>query len=420
MDRMKVILFETLPTVEKSLNELFKLIPFVNLIDHEVNNTENALGLIYAEQPDIIILENDFPGIDSYAFTQIIRKESPFTQVIMIAEVVSVESVRLAMRSGACDFISYKNLTVEELTIALEHAGQLADEERDTQIPPERKSEPALQKPGTTLSDKTTKIVALYGPKGGAGVSTIAANLACSLASNGLKVLVVDGDFLYGDMGILLNQQTNHSIIDLVRLSGNLDKDVIQEVVSHGDVDVLAAPSNAEKFVAITGSDFENILKELSHLDYDYLLVNTSPHLSDSTVVALEIADSIVVVGTQEISSLRATSLFLDLIGILSIERDKILVVINRFEKSSILTLGKYKEFLKINISQVIPQDHGTVLLANNLGIPFVKDHKNLPVSRAIEYLATTLIKGKNQNMQPRVSKVLKNIKSRLSKKKPK
>jgi Flp pilus assembly CpaE family ATPase len=110
----------------------------------------------------------------------------------------------------------------------------------------------------------------------------------------------------------------------------------------------------------------------------------------------------------------------LDLIGILSIERDKILVVINRFEKSSILTLGKYKEFLKINISQVIPQDHGTVLLANNLGIPFVTDHKNLPVSRAIEYLATTLIKGKNQNMQPRVSKVLKNIKSRLSKKKPK
>jgi Flp pilus assembly CpaE family ATPase len=72
-----------------------------------------------------------------------------------------------------------------------------------------------------------------------------------------------------------------------------------------------------------------------------------------------------------------------------------------------------------MNISQVIPLDHGTVLLANNLGIPFVKDHKNLPVSRAIEYLATTLIKGKNQNMQqPSVTKVLKNIKSRLSKKK--
>jgi pilus assembly protein CpaE len=419
MDSMKVVIFETLPTIEKTLVDLLEAIPFVELIDHEVNNTENALNLIYTEHPDIIILENDFPGIDSFTFTQIIRKETVNTQVIIIAEVVSVESVRLAMRAGACDFISYKNLTVEELTQALEHAGQLADEERDAQNPPEEKSKASLPKSDTPDSDKTARIIALYSPKGGAGVSTVTANLAWSLKSTGLKVLVVDGDFLYGDMAVLLNQQSNHSIIDLVRFSGDLDEEVIREVVTHGEVDLLAAPSNAEKFEAISGPDFEKILKELSQLDYDFLLINTSSHLSDPTLVALELAEKIIVIGTQEISCLRAIVLFLDLIEVLSIDRGKLLVVINRFEKNSILTLGKYKEFLKINISQTIPQDHATVLLANNLGVPFVENNKNIPVSRAINYLANTLIKGKIQKTPTGMSKVLKSIKSRISRKKP-
>ena len=111
MDRLKVILLVTIPTIETSLKELLKSVPFVDLIDHDVNNTHNALGLVYAQQPDIILLGNDFPGIDPNTFTQQLRKDFASIQVIIIAEVASVESVRLAMRAGACDFISYKNLT---------------------------------------------------------------------------------------------------------------------------------------------------------------------------------------------------------------------------------------------------------------------------------------------------------------------
>jgi pilus assembly protein CpaE len=419
MDRLKVIILVSLPTIEATFNELFKAIPLVDLIDHDVNNTHNALGLIYAQQPDIIILENDFPGIDPNSFTQLIRKEFPSTQVIIIAEVASVESVRLAMRAGACDFISYKNLTVEELSKTLEHARQLIDEERGTQISEVKISESIIQKPGTPLSEKQTRVIAIYSPKGGAGVSTITANLAWSLSSRNFKVLVVDGDFLYGDMGVLLNQQSNHSIIDLVRFSGELEEDVIQNIINHGKVDLLAAPPNVDKFVEINGPDFGKILKKLSHDNYDYLLINTCSHLSDPIIFALEFAETVVVVGTQEISSLRATRLFLDLMEMLLIAREKFVVVINRFEKDSILTLSKYQEFLKINISQTIPYDFDTVLLANNLGIPFVEDHKNKPVARAIDYLANTLVKGERFNDPRSVTKVLNNIKSKLSKKKP-
>jgi len=418
MENMKVIVFEILPTVGKTLNELLKSIPFVNLIDHDINNTEEALDLILSKKPDVIILGNDFPGIDGYYFTKMIRKESASTQVIMIAEVVGAESVRQAMRAGACDFIGYKNLTVEEISLALENARQLADEERNIRFIDKGKKEPASQQPVKPVTKEATRIITVYSPKGGSGVSTITANLAWSLSSNDLKVLVIDGDFLFGDMGVLLNQQSNHSIIDFVRFQGNLDKDVIKEVINHGNVDLLAAPSSAEKSVEINGPVFGKILKELLQLDYDFLLINTSSYLSEPIIDALELAEKIILVGTQEISCVRAMSLFLDLIQTLSISQDKLALVINRFEKGSILTVDKLNGFLKINVSYTIPQDYKTVLLANNLGIPFVMDHKDLPVARGIESLTNTLIKGKREKKSRGIS-LIRTIRKSLSKTKP-
>jgi len=416
MEKMKVIVFEILPMIGKNLNELLKSISTVDLIEHDVNNTEEALDLILSQKPDVILLGNDFPGIDGYYFTKMIRKEAAPIQVIMIAEVVSAESVRQAMRAGACDFISYKNLTGEELSLALEHAGQLVAEDK-LMIAAKRKKEPAAQRHVKLQTKKPTRLITVYSPKGGAGVSTITANLALSLSSNGRKVLVVDGDFLFGDLGVLLNQLSNHSIIDFVRFEGNLDAEVIKEVINKGDVDLLAAPSSAKKSVEINGPVFEKILRELSQLDYDFLLINTSSHLSDPTIVALEFAETIILVGTQEISCIRALGLFLELIESLSISREKLALVINRFDKGSILTSAKYTDFLKINVFHTIPQDYETVLRSNNLGIPFVVDHKNLPISRGIESLANILIKGKSDKKSTGISVFINN---RLSTKKRK
>jgi Flp pilus assembly CpaE family ATPase len=92
-------------------------------------------------------------------------------------------------------------------------------------------------------------------------------------------------------------------------------------------------------------------------------------------------------------------------------------LVINRFDKGSILTSAKYTDFLKINVFHTIPQDYETVLRSNNLGIPFVVDHKNLPISRGIESLANILIKGKSDKKSTGISVFINN---RLSTKKRK
>jgi pilus assembly protein CpaE len=208
MDPIKVIVFENYTNFRKTINELVSTIPGVTLVANDINNSDAALDLIFAEKPDAIILGQDFPGNEGYYFTQVIRQDVAPTQVIIIADVASAESVRQAMRAGACDFLSYKKISVEELTLALEQAWKLAAEERRVKLPVKEKTESATHKQTKAAQKQRAKVIAVYGPKGGVGTSTITANLACVLSTTGYKVLVIDDDLIFGDMDVLLNQRS--------------------------------------------------------------------------------------------------------------------------------------------------------------------------------------------------------------------
>ncbi len=217
MDKMKVVVFEIFPKTGKTLQDMLRSIPYVELIESEVNNTEEALALIFTQKPDVVILGNDFPGMDGFYFTKIVHKEAFPTQVILVAEVVSAESVRQAMRAGACDFISHKTLTLEELSKALDLAGQIIDEAKRPESEPQTPVQTILTQPVKTHARLPTRIITVYSPKGGTGVSTIVANLAMSLSRRNNKVLVIDGDMMFGDMAVLLNQRSNYALTDLVK-----------------------------------------------------------------------------------------------------------------------------------------------------------------------------------------------------------
>src|SRR4029079_19257433 len=61
-------------------------------------------------------------------------------------------------------------------------------------------------------------IVAVFSPKGGVGRTTVAVNLAVAAATQlGKKVVIMDGSFQFGDVGVLLNlNPKSKSIADLI------------------------------------------------------------------------------------------------------------------------------------------------------------------------------------------------------------
>src|SRR5206468_3420372 len=92
------------------------------------------------------------------------------------------------------------------------------------------------------------QIVAVYSPKGGVGRTTVAVNLAIAASTElGRKVVLVDGSFQFGDVGVLLNlNPKNKSIADLVpelEQAGHEVESIDTFVINHSaGIRVLLAP----------------------------------------------------------------------------------------------------------------------------------------------------------------------------------
>jgi pilus assembly protein CpaE len=127
---------------------------------------------------------------------------------------------------------------------------------------------------------------------------------------------------------------------------------------------------------------------------YAYIVVDTVPLLVDVTLAAIDASDLIVLVTTQDIPAIKNAHLFLDLLQNLGIERERVLLVMNRFDKSAAITPERASENLKQPILAVIPMDERVVIPAVNRGVPFVLETRTQPSARGIFALAEVVRAG--------------------------
>jgi pilus assembly protein CpaE len=124
---------------------------------------------------------------------------------------------------------------------------------------------------------------------------------------------------------------------------------------------------------------------------YSYVVVDTASYLSDATLAAIDVSDLVVLVTTQDIPSIKNCRLFLDLSQTLGIDRERILFVMNRYDKRINITPDRVSDNLKQEVASVIPLDESTATKAVNRGVPFVLDSKNQPAARGVFSLAESV-----------------------------
>jgi len=96
------------------------------------SNGYEALKIIDAESPDLILLDIWMPGIDGIETLKEIKKDNPFIQVIMITGHGTIETAVKATKLGAFDFIE-KPLSIDKIIVAISNAlnyRQLEEENR--------------------------------------------------------------------------------------------------------------------------------------------------------------------------------------------------------------------------------------------------------------------------------------------------
>jgi pilus assembly protein CpaE len=333
-------------------------------------------------------MDINMPDMDGIAATEIIRKMVPYTQIVILSIQNDPNYMRRAMLAGARDFLT-KPPTIDELNSAIRRAGAMARDER-AKVP----QTSGIQSTLGGLRPQGTpgvggRVITFYSPKGGAGCTTLATNLAVCLNNEDTSVLIVDANLQYGDVSVFLNEQGKNSILDLAPRADELDPDIINNVtVKHAQsgIRILAAPMKPENADSVTGEQFSKVIKYLREI-FSYVIIDTASALTNLTASAIDNSDLLILLTTQDIPSIKNSRLFLDEIDALGFERKRIIFVMNKFDKRIGITPEKVSENLKQEITSIIPYEE-RVIVSVNRGIPFLLVDKSRPLSRSILTLA--------------------------------
>ena len=158
--------------------------------------------------------------------------------------------------------------------------------------------------PERLLSD-VKNIIAVASGKGGVGKSTVAANLAVSLANMGYKVGLLDADIFGPSQPKMFQVEDARPTLEKVG-----ERDLIQPAENHG-VKLLSIGFfvNKEDAVLWRGAMASNALKQLisdgNWGDLDYFLIDLPPGTSDihlTLVQTLSITGAVIVSTPQEVA----------------------------------------------------------------------------------------------------------------------
>lgn len=349
-----------------------------------------VLAAIQNTQPDIVLIDEILGDGSSLSLTEDLATRYPDITVIAMTREGHMEFARKAMLAGARGFVTTP-LANDELPQVLRQVHHL-ERSRHIQPPPERSARPPTSR-GTDI--------AVYSPKGGVGKTTLAANLGVALAQQtGGSVLLVDGNPQFGHLGLVLNVHANYSLMDVLPQLEDLDAEMIEGMTaSHtSGVQVLLGPGEIERADAYPPGSMSDLLSRLESL-FDWIVVDTWPVLTDSTLDVLETAGHVFLPMLPDITCLRDTRQFLELAESLNYSLNKFDIIVNRATEGG-LDREAIEEGLGRSVVMELPQDDPLITHSLNRGIPVVMSHKRSPVSKAINQLAESIATGDEEPTQ--------------------
>ena len=387
-EKIRVLIVDDVSETRENVKKLLQFESDVDVVGIARTGKE-AIQVSQELNPDVVLMDINMPDMDGIAATEAIRAKQPAVQVVILSVQSDQNYMRKAMLVGARDFLT-KPPMGDELISAIRRAGEMARTEKAKSVQVQPVAISGNLNGLSGFGGPKGKIVTVYSPKGGAGCTTLAVNLALTLNNEDTRVALVDGNFQFGDVAVFINEQGKNTVLDLAPRADELDPEIVEEVmVKHAasGLHILAAPSRPEHAERISSGQFSKVLEYLSQM-YAYVVVDTASLLTDVTLAAIDVSDLIVLVTTQDIPSIKNCRLFLDLLQTLGVERNRILFVMNRYDKRINITPERVAENLKQEVALVIPLDEATATKAVNRGVPFVLDNKSQPVSRGVYALA--------------------------------
>jgi pilus assembly protein CpaE len=239
-------------------------------------------------------------------------KQRPDRPVIVLLEGSADGFVRRAFESGADDLVALP-ATSEEIRFALEKG--------------------LARKAGSGGQEAvgTAPMIVVLGPKGGTGKTLTCTNLGVALAEKGKRVVLVDLDLQFGDLGLALGLRPDRTLHDLARSGGSLDATKLDSYLgTHSSgLRVLMAPTRPDQAAAVNTALLRDVYAVLT-ATFDFVIVDTPPGFTPEVIAAIDRSTHVCAVAMLDSLSLKNTKLGLETLDLMGYDSDRVSFVLNR------------------------------------------------------------------------------------------
>ena len=232
------------------------------------------------------------------------------------------------------------------------------------------------------------KSVAVAGVTGGCGATTVAINIADTVAAlHHRHCVLVELAMQRGMLATYLNVEPQYMLPDLLQAGIKIDMHVVRQALTRiaDNFDIVSGAHFQITPVQVSTQDVLRLIEHFQRLA-NVLVLDVPWTGDDHFLQILATANHVVLVAEQNLASLRSLRLVLDMLaranmtstpGGLSLE-----VVVNRYDaRSKDFPLARVKEVLGVPDLSTVSNDYASIIAAVNQGRPL---SQAAPKSRAL------------------------------------
>jgi pilus assembly protein CpaE len=292
--------------------------------------------------------------------------------MIVTAAQGDAQTMRLAMQAGARDFLP-GSLSTEDLVASVDRAAAQS---------------------ATAAHARASSMVAVVNAKGGSGATFVASNVAYIMrAAAGRSTALLSLDMQFESLAPFFDVTLKHGLMDVLETAQELDAVALDAFMTqHGSGLRLLAPNPESSFDSLNGRSaaLATLLDKMT-VQYERVFVDMPRRADRYTGVVLERSKRVVLVVQQTLSHLRDAKRMMQIFRDHELGSEHVLVVVNRFEKSSLISLDDVQRALPGSEVLTVPSDFKTVAESINLGAPMYEHARSSAVTKALTNLAKAL-----------------------------
>jgi pilus assembly protein CpaE len=331
----------------------------------------------FLEQPSdlVIVACGDYAEQAEHVVDSAV-KQRPDRPVVVLAERSHNGSLRQAFEAGADDIIHLPQ-TPESLGFALQKVVA--------------RRHGASHVRGTPLAP----LVCVLGPKGGTGKTLVATNLAVALARRDQRVVLVDLDLQFGDIGLALGLVPERTIYELAKAGRPYDHDKIDRHLMHhsSGVKVLVGPTRPDHASAVTVDFLRDVYASVRTM-CDIVVVDTPPGFTPEVIATIDVSTSAVLVGMLDSLSLKNTKLGLETLDLMGYPLENVSLILNRSDSRVGITHDDVAAIIGRNPDVLVPSDR-EIPRSVNEGTPIVASKERSEAAKAFQKLADMYVRTK-------------------------